>query len=173
MRHSFYPRGVLVCCCLVAVSLVCQHKVAAQNSTGALRGEVQDTSGARVSDARITVTSVNSNFSCEASASGNGGFRIDDLLPGTYRVTVQAANFAGAETTVQILVSTVRDVLVTLKPAGLRETISVQASASSVTTEPIDSASAVHQGTVTSRDLESLPLAARTFANIAYLIPGT
>jgi len=45
--------------------------------------------------------------------------------------------------------------------------------ASSITTESIDTASAVHQGVVTGRDLETLPLAARSFANIAYPVPGT
>ena len=51
--------------------------------------------------------------------------------------------------------------------------MNVRGSASSITTETIDTASAVHQGVVGSRDLEALPLAARTFANIAYLVPGT
>ncbi len=31
----------------------------------------------------------------------------------------------------------------------------------------------VHQGVISSQDLETLPLAARSFANIAYLAPGT
>jgi hypothetical protein len=51
--------------------------------------------------------------------------------------------------------------------------VNVQSNASSITTESIDTASAVHQGVVGSRDLETLPLASRSFANIAYLVPGT
>lgn len=159
--------------CIVVVLFFCQHRMAAQNSTGALRGEIQDANGARVSNAQVIVTSLNSNFTRKALAHANGEFRIDDLLPGTYVVTVKAASFADAEATVQVLVSTVRDLLVTLKPAGIRERVSVEAEASSVTSEPIDTASAVHQGTVTNRDLENLPLAARSFANIAFLVPGT
>lgn len=159
--------------CLVAVLLLCQGRMAAQNSTGALRGEAQDASGARVSDAQVTVTGLNSNCARKAIAGADGEFRIDDLLPGTYKVTVEAPTFADAQGTVQVLVSTVGDVLVTLKPTGVREQVSVQAEASSVTTGPIQTASAVHQGSVRSRDLETLPLAARSFANIAYLVPGT
>src|ERR1019366_1463522 len=49
----------------------------------------------------------------------------------------------------------------------------VQGNTFSIATESIDTASAVHQGVVGSRDLETLPLAARSFANIAYLVPGT
>ena len=44
---------------------------------------------------------------------------------------------------------------------------------SSITTETIDTSSAVRGGVVGSQDLEALPLPARSFANIAYLVPGT
>ena len=37
----------------------------------------------------------------------------------------------------------------------------------------MDMASAVHQGAVSAEDLENFPLAHRSFANIAYLAPGT
>jgi hypothetical protein len=86
---------------------------------------------------------------------------------------VREPSFAEAKATVQVVVSAVRDLIVTLQPAEVRERVSVHSAAGSVTTAPIDTASAVHQGTVTSRDLETLPLAARSFANIAYLVPGT
>jgi hypothetical protein len=145
----------------------------AQNPNGTLRGEVQDASAARVADARIVVQSRGSLITREASASERGEFRIEGLLPGTYHVIVSAKGFAEATAEVDIAVSLVRDITVTLKAEGTRENISVQAKASSITTEAIDTASAVHQGAVTSQDLETIPLAHRSFANIAYLVPGT
>src|SRR6202035_4803056 len=42
-----------------------------------------------------------------------------------------------------------------------------------ITTQPMDLVSVVHQGVITSLDLLTLPLASRSFANIAYLVPGT
>ncbi len=51
--------------------------------------------------------------------------------------------------------------------------MNVKGISSSITTETIDTASAVHGGVVGSQDLETLPLPARSFANIAYLVPGT
>jgi len=74
---------------------------------------------------------------------------------------------------VDVAVSVVRDLAVTLKLASGRETVNVEGISSSITTETIDTASAVHGGVVGSHDLESLPLPARSFANIAYLVPGT
>src|SRR5579863_7541132 len=60
-----------------------------------------------------------------------------------------------------------------MTPSSIQETVKVVAETSSITTQSIDLASAVHQGVVSSRDLETLPLAERSFANIAYLVPGT
>ena len=153
--------------------LLAASNVLAQNPNGSLRGEVQDTSGARVARAQITVTSAALSLSREATANDSGEFRIEGLLPGRYQITASAKGFSQAKSEVEVAVSVVRDVNVTLKPESTRETVNVQGEASSITTEPIDTASAVHQGVVTSRDLQTLPLAARSFANIAYLVPGT
>ncbi len=145
----------------------------AQNPNGALRGEIQDASAARVAGARVVVQSTGSSITREAMANDRGEFRIEGLLPGSYRVTVTAKGFAAATADVDVAVSVVRDIAVTLKPESGRETLNVQGNASSITTQSIDTASAVHQGVVGARDLETLPLPARSFANIAYLVPGT
>ncbi|MGA7351206.1 MAG: carboxypeptidase-like regulatory domain-containing protein, partial [Acidobacteriaceae bacterium] len=145
----------------------------AQNSSGALRGEVQDSSAARVMGARVLVQAAGSSMNRSATTDGRGEFRIEGLLPGSYTVTVTAQGFAEAQADVDVAVSLVRDISVTLKPAAGRETVTVQGNPSSITSETIDTSSAVHGGVVGSKDLESLPLPARSFANIAYLVPGT
>jgi hypothetical protein len=145
----------------------------AQNASGTLRGEVKDATGAVVTGAQITLQSKGSATSRESAANERGEFRIEGLLPGSYRVTVTAKGFAEATADVNVAVSVVRDIAVTLKPASGRETVNVQGSSSSITTETIDTASAVRGGVVGTKDLETLPLPARSFANIAYLVPGT
>ena len=157
----------------VVVTLVLAATVLAQNPRGSLRGTVQDATGARIPAARIVVESIDSSMRRETSSEDRGEFRVDDLMPGAYRMTVSAAGFADAKAEVAVVVSSVRDVTVTLKPARTSEAVNVQGTSSSITTEPIDLVSAVHQGVVSSRDLQTLPLAARSFANIAYLAPGT
>ena len=49
----------------------------------------------------------------------------------------------------------------------------MESQSSSITTQPIDLVSVVHQGVISRQDLQNLPLAERSFANIAYLAPGT
>ena len=158
---------------LIFVSASVPSLVRAQNPNGALRGEVQDASAARVAGARVVAQSNGSSMTREATANERGEFRIEGLLPGSYRVNVTAKGFAEATADVDVAVSVVRDIAVTLKPASGRETVNVQGSTSSITTETIDTSSAVRGGVVGSQDLETLPLPARSFANIAYLVPGT
>jgi len=145
----------------------------AQTATGSLRGEVQDTDDRRIAAATIVVEAPVSALKKQVHTNQRGEFRLDDLLPGPYRVTVRAHGFAETTADVNVVVSFVRDLLVTLKPAPIRQTVMVTGVPSSITTEPLDTASAVHQGAVSSRDLVMIPLAQRSFANIAYLVPGT
>jgi hypothetical protein len=145
----------------------------AQNSNGALRGEVQDASAARVAGAQVVVQSNGSSITRQTTANERGEFRIEALLPGSYRVTVTAKGFAQATADVDVAVSVVRDIMVTLKAASGRETVVVLGNSSSITTQTTDTSSAVRGGVVGSQDLETLPLPARSFANIAYLVPGT
>jgi hypothetical protein len=74
---------------------------------------------------------------------------------------------------VAVVVSSTREIAVTLNPAPIEQAVTVQGQASSVTTQAMDTTSAVHGGAVTAQDLATIPLANRSFANIAYLIPGT
>ena len=147
--------------------------LAAQNPRGTLRGVVQDSSGARIPRATITVVSAGLSTEREVETSERGEFRVDDLLPGEYRVRVEAADFQVAESRVVVQVSSSRDIDVVLKPAGVHQEVNVSGEASSITTQPVDVASAVQQGIVTAQDLREIPLAHRSFANIAYLVPGT
>ena len=145
----------------------------AQTPSGSLRGEVQDQNGGRIRSATISVESRGSDLKRQAQSDERGEFRVNALLPGQYHVVVTAEGFAPASADVNVVVSTVRDLSVTLKPAAVAQTVNVQARESSITAETIDTASAVHQGAVSAYDLQNAPLAHRSFANIAYMVPGT
>jgi hypothetical protein len=157
---------------LTLLALLLTASLQAQNSRGSLRGTVQDATGARIPAATIVAQQAGSRVHREAISEDRGEFRMDDLPPGDYHITITAAGFAAAEADVLVAIASVRDITVTMK-LTVQETVKVQAETSSITTQPIDLASAVHQGVVTGQDLETLPLAARSFANIAYLVPGT
>lgn len=145
----------------------------AQTPGGSLRGAVEDGRGARIPSASVAVRINPSGITRTVTSGTQGNFRIDDLTPGMYRITVTATGFAEAAADVPIAMGSVRDITVTMKPPAVHQTVAVKAQSSSITSQPLDLASQVHQGIITAQDLEELPLPARSFADIAYLAPGT
>jgi hypothetical protein len=144
-----------------------------QTPQGAVRGTVQDSSGARIAHASIILRARDASFVRKAETGDRGEFLADNLPPGNYQVVVTAQGFSDLRTDLRVVISSMRDITVTLRPVAWSERIDVHSAASSVTSQPLDVASAVHQGVIGAEDLANLPLALRSFANIAYLAPGT
>ena len=140
---------------------------------GSIIGHVEDASGARIPRATIVVHARASALERTVSSDNNGDFRVDDLPSGRYHVSVTAPGFAEAGSDLEVVVSMVREITAALQPASIQQSVKVQARTSSISTEQIDLSSAVHQGAVSAEDLQTIPLAHRSFANIAFLVPGT
>jgi outer membrane receptor protein involved in Fe transport len=145
----------------------------AQDFRGTLAGTVTDTSGGRIRSATIVLRAVSWSGERRGISDARGEFRFDDLQPGDYQLTVSAPGFGAARSVVTVAVSSARQVSVNLTPAAVHQSVNVAAQASSIATQPLDTTGAVLGGVVTAHDLQSIPLAHRSFANIAYLIPGT
>jgi Carboxypeptidase regulatory-like domain len=170
-RKSYDLSGA--CFGLLAVYFLLTLPAPAQNPYGALRGFVQDAAGRRVPGAKISLSNTQLSLTRETRADDRGEFRIEELAPNVYQLTVNAPGFAEAHSELVIAIGSVRDVSIALQPQSQKEKVVVNATAQSITTERLDTTSAVHQAVVYRQDLETIPLAARSFANIAYLAPGT
>jgi len=159
---------------LLPVSLALLSLAArAQNPRGTLVGVVQDSNGGRVPAAALVVRTAGSALERRATTDRFGDFRRDGLPPGSYQVIVNARGFSEARTEVVVAVSSVQGISVTMRLATFAQSLKVKGQASSITTQAIDNTGNVHQGTVSAQDLRDIPLAHRTFANIACLVPGT
>ncbi len=144
-----------------------------QTFRGSITGHVEDASGARIPNATIVVHARASTLERTVTADNHGDFRVDDLPSGNYHVSVTAAGFAEAGSDLDVVVSMAKEITATLQPAAIQQTVKVHAQSSSISTQQLDVSSAVHQGAVSSEDLQNIPLGHRSFANIAYLVPGT
>jgi hypothetical protein len=144
-----------------------------QTFRGSITGHVEDASGARIPNATIVVRARASTLERTVTADNHGDFRVDDLPSGNYHVSVTAAGFAEAGSDLDVVVSMAKEITATLQPAAIQQTVKVHAQSSSISTQQLDVSSAVHQGAVSSEDLQNIPLGHRSFANIAYLVPGT
>ena len=151
---------------LLAICAAFAAPLSAQNPLGALRGTVQDSSGARIAGAGISVSHAEKPLTRTVYSDAQGEFRVEDLPPGAYHLTASLGGFAAARAKVVVAVSSVREITITLRPKSVSEKIMVDGGAS-VTAAALETESAVHQAAIYRQDLEGIPLAARSFANIA------
>src|SRR5258707_918120 len=125
-----------ILCFYLLLSCAGALNLSAQDFRGALRGIVQDASGGRVPAAKILIHGNESSLQREIASDSRGEFRIDDLLPGTYGVKVEANGIADANSNVKITVRSVQEIIVTLKPQALQQSITLDLAGPSSTTTP-------------------------------------
>lgn len=145
----------------------------AQSPEGAVVGSVLDASGARVAGARVSIERLESAFRRSTTSDALGDFRFELLAPGQYRMTVAAPGFADSVSAVTVAVSSAPSVSIILKPQAVLQAVQVQGTAPSLTSQPIETTSSVQKMVISAQDLAEIPLAHRSFANIAYLSPMT
>ncbi|MEJ7711560.1 MAG: TonB-dependent receptor [Pyrinomonadaceae bacterium] len=98
------------------------------STTGSIEGEVTDVNGAVVPGVTVTVTSPNLIRPQTATANEEGQFRIPNLPPGRYAVTVEGSNFSKFERTdVEVNLSRTSSVNVQLQPTGVAASVEVTA----------------------------------------------
>src|ERR1051326_89674 len=79
------------------VMLLMAQPISAQMITGEISGTVQDSSGAVIPEATITVTNEATSAVRTSSTMTNGDFVITALRPGMYRVKVEKIGFKAYE----------------------------------------------------------------------------
>ena len=161
-----------ICSACLSLLLLAQAS-GGQIAEGALVGTVTDTTGARVLGATVSAESLATHIKRSAMSNSLGEFRLESLQPGNYRVTVDASGFSPFASELKIEVSSAPTLSVVLKPGAIQETVKVQGFPTSLASQPIETTSSVEKTTISTKDLASLPLAHRSFANIAYLAPMT
>jgi Carboxypeptidase regulatory-like domain/TonB dependent receptor len=139
------------------------------SSTGVITGVVQNEKGEVVSNATVRAVNTGTNATREVTTSGEGVYEISQLVPGTYRVEVEAQGFSKSvqeNVTVNVLQRTTINPM--LKIGGVTEVVNVTGeNAPLVETTKTDVSGVVDQ-----RRLENLPVNGRSFASLAILIPG-
>ncbi len=158
---------------LVAALALFPLALRAQNPRGTLLVAVQDSSGARIAGANVSLTQDQFAISRASKADAQGETRFEALQPGNYTVTVKASGFAEKSTAVVVAVSSQPVLVVTLNPQSVQESVEVHDRGPSLASQPIETTSNTIKTVITSADLDEVPLSARSFANISFLAPFT
>ncbi len=144
-----------------------------QSAQGALSGVVYDPGGGRTPGAGVTLEHPASGLKRTTTTDARGEFHFEFLAPGEYRLRINAAGFAERITEVSVSVSSRPTVSIVMSLRKVQETVVVDEDRPSLTAQPIEANSTVQKTIIGDRDLEEIPLAHRSFANIAYLAPMT
>lgn len=140
----------------------------AQSSSSVLTGSVQDGSAAIVPLARIAVTNEESGVTASSQSNGTGLYRVAPLVPGTYRIEVQAAGFQRLiRRGVRIQVAQTVQLDLTLSVGELKESVEVTGAA------PLLDAQSGSVGQLIERQMiEGMPLPNRAATALVVLTPG-
>src|SRR5262245_7277056 len=136
---------------------------------GSVFGTVTDSSGAAVPNATVTITNTGTNVSETTRTNGSGYYTQTRLIPGTYRIKVEASSFKAAVIeAVVVNVDTASTANVTLQAGQVSEQITITADAPLLKTDRADVAT-----TFEARQISDLPIVDRNFTKFILLTPGT
>src|SRR6266850_7094160 len=86
-------RGLFYSALALGMALIFSMPAAAQRITGTLRGQVFDPSGAAVPDAQVTATNQETGVLVKITTTSAGTYSFPSLIPGVYKVEVEAKGF--------------------------------------------------------------------------------
>lgn len=159
---SFVRRIFCELICIMTLTAVAHAQF-----SGALQGTVEDSSGAAVPSAVITLTSVDTKVDHVTHADASGVYRFASLAPGNYKLSVTATGFGASETSLVLNTNETRNVPFTLNVGQVATQVQVTAA------QPLlDTSDSRNQLTLDTHALGSLPLAARNPLALITLAPG-
>src|SRR5271156_5609526 len=135
-------------------------------SNGSVAGIVTDSTGAVVSNAKVTITGPTGQ-TLHLSSSSSGSYSTGGLIPGIYKVRVEAKGFKTSDLAVNVQVDNTANGSVKLEIGQESTVVEVEASEVQVNTEQAEV-----QGILNSKQIETLPVNGRNFLDLAQLEPG-
>ncbi len=165
---SYYVTTVRLAMAALVLCFGLGTTVMAQDETAAtITGQVTDSTGGIIQAATITVTNKATNTERKVQSNDDGNYVVSPLAPGTYTVTVEAANFKRHVQTDLVLNAKDRRLINVVMEAGaVSELVTVTAEQNVVQDSPTG------QTLISGTQLLEIPLQNRDFSKLLELVPG-
>src|SRR5687767_800053 len=138
----------------------------AQSNAADLQGTVRDATEAVVPNATVTARNAATNLTRTATTNDEGFYRIINLPPGDYEITVEAPSFKKwVSPAVNVTVGQAAELNVTLSPGDISEVVTV----SDATSEIVEQQKTAIATTIQQQQINSLPINERNFVNFSTL----
>src|SRR5215510_11725916 len=151
---------------LLVVLFLSAHAAFGQANSNAadIQGTVTDSSGALVANASVTARNPATNVSRDVTTNDEGFYRIINIPPGDYEITVEAPNFKKAVMPkVTVTVGQAATVDVTLELGQLTESVTI----SDATTEIVETSKTAVATTIDQQRINNLPINERNYLSFA------
>ncbi|HXQ73178.1 MAG TPA: TonB-dependent receptor, partial [Pyrinomonadaceae bacterium] len=136
----------------------------AQSNAADLQGTVKDAAGAVVPNANVTIRNPGTNFSRNTTTNDEGFYRIVNVPPGDYEVTVEAANFKKAVLTkVVVTVGQTANFDVVLEAGQITESVTI----SDATSDVVETTKTAVATTIDQQRINNLPINERNYLSFA------
>lgn len=164
-----YPQWLTLWLLLLALLAISHTTSFAQASSSAaeLRGQITDSTGAAIPNAKITLTDTTKGTVKTGVSDGEGNYIFVGLLPSLYEIKVEAAGFTASTAKIELTVGQQADIPLKLSTGPVTAEVQVLAGGEVVETQRSEQAS-----TVEARQLANLPINRRNFLDYALLTPG-
>ncbi|MGH9327921.1 MAG: carboxypeptidase regulatory-like domain-containing protein [Terriglobia bacterium] len=168
--HADWRQCVGICMALLLTALAWPMESRAQVLYGSLTGNVTDPSNAAVPGAKVAAVNGATGIAKQAVTDARGVYLINNLQPGTYRVTISATGFAtAARTNVRLDANNEIRVNVQLQVAVASQKVVVTSATNTLQTDRADVKSEI-----SSTQIANLPLGTdRNFQTLYKLVPGS
>lgn len=166
MFHLSPPSGRA----LLTISLIfcCTVFAHAQQTTGALTGDIKDASGASVPGAQVTAKSLETGLTLISTSNDEGRFIFPSLPVGAYEIRAEQSGFRRYEyERINITVAETATLDIVMDVAGLDVLVTVASDTELVNTQTSELSYLVGE-----RAIKELPLNGRNYTDLAFLQPG-
>jgi len=136
----------------------------AQSNAADLQGTVRDAAGAVVPSANVTVRNPGTNVTRNTTTNDEGFYRIINVPPGDYEITVEASNFKKAVLTkVTVTVGQTANLDVVLEAGQITESVTI----SDATSDVIETSKTAVATTIDQQRINNLPINERNYLSFA------
>ena len=156
---------ILVFACFL---LLTGRYASGQVDEGSIAGTVQDTTGAVVPSASVTLLNLDQGITRQIKTNATGAYTFSPVRIGHYTITVTASGFAKTtQTNLTVQVAQALEVDVALKPGAATETVQVNEAPPLLQTEEASTGQVIGR-----QQVNDLPLNGRNFTFLAQLGAG-
>lgn len=139
----------------------------AQETRSAILGTVRDSSGGVLPGIGVLITNEDTNVSAEAVTNERGYFEVPYLVPGTYRIVVEASGFRKVtQTGLELSVNMRVEMPLVLELGALADEVTV------VAETPMLETTASASATLTNRQVNALPVFGNSAQLLVRSVPG-